>query len=411
VIFYINPIDNVSKSYYDLLRDINSSCDSGFYIIESSTYNVFVKLLYKIASSHNFCILDSDLSALEIDSIKFDTKDNSFIGDQTNHCFTNVAQLIEKIKMSNSEISIFSSGTTGKPKRIIHTILSLTRTVRLSNSTKEIIWAFAYNPTHIAGLQVFFQALFNKNTVIDVYKQSRNTIYDALDQFGITHISATPTFYRLLYPIEKEFTNVRRVTFGGEKSDSSLHESIKIIFPNSKVTNIYASTELGTLLHSSGELFQIPVELEKDVIIKDNELYVSARLMGKSDELEIENGMYKTGDIVELASLNPVSFKFVSRKSDYVNIGGYKVNIQEVQEVINSIEGVKISNVVERKNSLMGNILIAYIVAHSSSSVLTENFVKSYLKSKLQDFKIPRIIKFVDQIEFTRSGKLQKSIV
>lgn len=406
--FYVNPAKKINKTYDDLFKDLNSIEETDLYIQEVNTYSFFVQFIKKVISNKDCYILDSDFSEYEMHELKFDDEI-----DETKQItalveFKDFDDLLDEIKSSTSEISIFTSGTTGKPKRIVHTVDTLTRTVKKNDAFQNCIWAFAYNPTHIAGIQVFFQALFNKNTLIDVFKQSRNTVYEALEKYNVTHISATPTFYRLLLPFDREFVNVKRITFGGEKSDFNLYEKLKVLFPNSKITNIYASTELGTLLHANGELFTIPEVLKKDVLIKDNELFVTATLLGKSVDLVIDDGMYRTGDVVEIISTNPITFKFKSRISDYVNVGGYKVNVQEVEEVLSSIDGVLMASVTVKANSVLGNMLIANVVSDFTNSELSEKNIKAILKDNLQEFKIPRIIKIVKELEFTRTGKTSK---
>ena len=70
----------------------------------------------------------------------------------------------------------------------------------------------------MAGLQVFFQAFENQNTLVNVFSLARNEVYSLIEKYSVTHISATPTFYRLLLPFEKEYSSVQRITFwGGEK--------------------------------------------------------------------------------------------------------------------------------------------------------------------------------------------------
>lgn len=403
--FYVNPAQEINKTYQDLYKDLNSIEETNLYIQEVNTYSFFVQFIKKLISNKNCYILDSDFSEHEMHELKFDDeiKQITVLVE-----FKDFDELLNKIKSSTSEISIFTSGTTGKPKRIIHSINTLTRTVKENVELQNCIWAFAYNPTHIAGIQVFFQALFNKNTLIDVFKQSRNSVYEVLEKYNVTHISATPTFYRLLLPFEREFVNVKRITFGGEKSDLNLYKKLKELFPNAKITNIYASTELGTLLHANGELFTIPEVLKNDVLIKDNELFVRATLLGKSVDLVIEDDMYRTGDVVEIISTNPIAFKFKTRISDYVNVGGYKVNVQEVEEVLSSIDGVLMASVTVKSNSVLGNMLIANVVSDFTNLELSEKNLKAILKDKLQEFKIPRIIKIVKELEFTRTGKISK---
>ena len=319
-----------------------------------------------------------------------------------------MADLINAIHDSRSEITIFTSGTTGQPKKVIHSVMTLTRTVRIAERYKDKIWAFAYNPTHMAGLQVFFQALSNCNTLINVFNASRTDIYNAIKEWRITHISATPTFYRLLLPVESSYVSVERVTLGGEKSDNHLYLSIKQIFPSAKINNIYASTEAGSLFAAKGEYFHLSIDLCDRVKVVDDELLLHKSLLGKSDDFSFSDGYYHTGDIIEWINQEERLFKFKSRKNELINVGGYKVNPGEVENVILRMNGIQQALVYGKTNSVLGNILCAEIKIEPNVN-LTELEIRQYLSGMLQDFKIPRKIKFVESFSMTRSGKLKRS--
>ncbi len=410
MLFYIEPSNKIFKTYGDFFEDLTLVNVSDVFLQENDTYIFFVKLIKKIILNHDFFILDSDFSEFEKQDLMFDNQiveilENGF--SEKSVCFDD---FLSKIKSSTSQISIFSSGTTGKPKKVIHNIQTLISAVNNKIELQNCVWALAYNPTHIAGIQVFFQAFFNQNTLVDVFGKSRRSIYEVLDKYIITHISATPTFYRLLFPFEREFKEVLRITFGGEKSDIRLYEKLQKLFPNSKVTNIYASTELGTLLYSNSETFTIPDSKKNSILIRENELFVSSTLLGKSDYQYTSDGFYKTGDIVEIITYNPLTFKFKSRSGDYVNVGGLKVNIQEIEDVLSSIDGVLIASVEAKSNSILGNILIGFVVSDYSNLELSEKYILTILKNKLQGYKIPRVIKIVEKIEYSRTGKILKNI-
>lgn len=100
-------------------------------------------------------------------------------------------------------------------------------------------------------------------------------------------------------------------------------------------------------------------------------------------------------------------FRFVNRKNGLINVGGYKVNPEEVENKILEIGDVLQTIVYGRPNSILGNVLCAEIklVPHST---LTEVDIRCYLKDKIQDFKIPRRIKFVDTFSLTRTGKIKR---
>ena len=71
------------------------------------------------------------------------------------------------------------------------------------------------------------------------------------------------------------------------------------------------------------------------------------------------------------------------------------------------IEGVKQAMVYGRANSILGNVLCAEVVLEPGSE-MQELDIKKHLNALLQDFKIPRKIKFVDEISLTRTGKKKR---
>lgn len=83
------------------------------------------------------------------------------------------------------------------------------------------------------------------------------------------------------------------------------------------------------------------------------------------------------------------------------------MNPTEVEESLRSIVGVIDAHVFGKTNSILGNILCADIVREDHSS-LTEVEIRTELKDKLQDFKIPRRIKFVESLSVTRTGKMSR---
>ena len=290
---------------------------------------------------------------------------------------------------------------------MIHSISSLTRNVRIGKQYAGQIWAFAYNPTHMAGLQVFFQAFENQNTLVNVFGKTRSVIYHQIEEKKITHISATPTFYRLLLPVEKSCNSVIRVTLGGEKSDQHLYKAIGKIFPKAKINNIYASTEAGALFAAQGDCFQIPLAIRDKFKVVEDELLIHKSLLGSSESFSFTDDFYHSGDLIEWVDWDKGLFRFKSRKNELINVGGYKVNPTEVENAIMSIEGVRQALVYGKANSILGNVLCSDVQLEEDVN-LTELDIKKALSSQLQDFKIPRRIKFVEALSLTRTGKLKR---
>jgi acyl-coenzyme A synthetase/AMP-(fatty) acid ligase len=302
-------------------------------------------------------------------------------------------------------LELYTSGSTGLPKLVRHRLGSLTRTLRVGARHGDDVWALAYNPTHIAGIQVLFQAFFNGNTLVDVFGLSRDEIYERLREQAVTHISATPTFYRLLLPANAPVPTLRSLTLGGERADHALLAKLESAFPMARKHNLYASTEAGTLLVSDGEAFCIHPALEGKVIVRDGELWVAKELLAEFDGVSCED-WYSTGDRVEIVSESPLRFHIIGRGNDFINVGGAKVDPAEVESIIRIFPGITEVRVFGRPNSVVGTILCA---EYSASAPVAESDLRLHLATRLQPHKIPRMMKKVDIIATTRSGKVSRN--
>ena len=393
-------------TYDDLLNAVSGSGTYCPLYRTTELFPFFANLVKALAAGLPLTLLDSDINASEVDGISEDeiNLEKSFEAGT----YRGIDDILAAMRTSQSRITIFTSGTTGQPKKIVHNIASLTRAVRKGEGYSGQVWAYAYNPTHMAGLQVFFQAFENKNALVNMFGKSRETIYHLIDEKQITHISATPTFYRLLLPFEKAYDSVVRVTLGGEKSDQRLYDSIHKIFPQAKINNVYASTEAGSLFAAKGDCFQFPEDIKDKFKVVDDELLIHKSLLGSSESFELIDDFYHTGDLIEWVDKESGSFRFRSRKNELINVGGYKVNPSEVEESIMAMEGVRQALVYGKANSILGNVLCADVQLEDGHN-LTESDIRKQLASKLQDFKVPRRIKFVDRMSLTRTGKLKRS--
>ena len=159
-----------------------------------------------------------------------------------------------------------TSGTTGVPKLIPHTLNSLTRTVVKGNPNLNPRWGLLYDPTRFAGLQVELQALIGGGTLIapntsDAIAAQVNYLHTE----GCTHLSATPTLWRRLL-MAPGFTRLAltQITLGGEIVDQQIIESLRAAHPKARITHIYASTEAGVGFAVTDEQAGFPLHYLQD---------------------------------------------------------------------------------------------------------------------------------------------------
>ncbi|MBL0191332.1 MAG: AMP-binding protein [Saprospiraceae bacterium] len=408
---FLKDIDNGRLVTWDfLIDDINNTSIYNPYCKSADYYTVFKQIILSLLIDEEIILLDSDFTESELINLTGHSDFAEFIKPVDKSkvpILGNQKELIAKLSKSpeNWKITLFTSGTTGIPKKVSHDFKSITRFVKVTECNKESIWGFAYNPTHMAGIQVFFQTLLNGNSIIRLFGLDTKDIYTEITNNGITHISATPTFYRLLLPCNETFPSVERITSGGEKFNEKTFKQLNQVFPNAKITNVYASTEAGTLFASQNDIFSVRLEYESLIHFENNELLIHSSLMGRT-ETNIDK-WYNTGDVIEIVSKNPLKFRFVNRKSEMINVGGYKVNPLEVEEAILTLSDIKNVRVYPKQNSVLGNIICCEVVANSNQ--ITESSIRTFLQSKIQEFKIPRIIRFVEELSTTRTGKLKRN--
>lgn len=403
-----------SKVYWhELAQHLNDLEFYPKYIYSNDFFEIFKYIVLNILNQNEVILLDGNFTATElriftgksVDEIRAEKVANRLKGK-----IGGVEGLRQKIKENqNAEFVLYTSGTTGRPKAVRHPLRNLRRSVIVSEEKENDIWGFAYHPTHIAGLQVFLQALYNGNTLVRLFGLSKQEIEKQIADCRVTNISATPTFLRLISMTSLTFPSVHRVTSGGEKFDSALLERMKNIFPNAKFRNIYASTEFGTLLISSGEIFE--VKDASKVKILDGELFVHKSLLGQfiSDYGgKSIHEWYATGDLVEKVGDHPLRLKFVGRKNSMINVGGLKVNPTEVEELISKLFEVEYVKVYGKKNSVVGSLVCCDIIANDPS--LDEQKIREKLNEFLQPHKVPRLIRFIKQADLTRTGKTKRQV-
>jgi acyl-coenzyme A synthetase/AMP-(fatty) acid ligase len=314
--------------------------------------------------------------------------------------FNTIDDLLKYLTSNSNDLSIkvHTSGTTGEPKEIIQKFSNVIRYVKETSS--DYVWGFAYNPLHFAGLQVLFQAILNKNTLVFVFNKDFKDIPTLLETHGVTHISCTPTFMKMLIPHMYQIDTLQSVSFGGERLSEKILDKTKSILPKVKIRNIYASSEAGSVLSSNDIGFYIPQRYVEYVKVIDLQLCIHKTLLGN---FKLEGDWYHTGDYVKY--IDDTHFKFDSRSSEVVNTGGYKVSLPKIERVIDNIVGVSNVVVYGRKNSIIGTIIVAEIVSDGDTNTIRE-LIKT--TPELSDYERPKVIKFVDSLSLTNTGKVKR---
>lgn len=118
------------------------------------------------------------------------------------------------------------------------------------------------------------------------------------------------------------------------------------------------------------------------------------------------SGWLRTGDI---GYQDEDGFFFITdRKKDMLLVNGINVYPREIEELLYQFSGVKEAAVVGKAHAKRGEQPVAF-VALDDGVEITQEAIKTFLKGRLADFKIPRDIYLLDQLPRNATGKILKT--
>lgn len=316
---------------------------------------------------------------------------------------------------------IRTTGTTGAPKAARHDWRVLSGTVTDARQRPGQRWLLAYGPHQMSGVQVLMHVLGTGATLVAPFpRQPRDGLAALLDP-GVDCVSATPTYWRFLLAEARsrgvELPPLQQVTLGGEAVPPDLLAAVRTAFPTARVSQVYASTELGSVASVtdgrpgiSADRLHSDTNPEGTLKVVDGQLWVRSGvgMLGYVGEPDVatEDGWRATGDLVEVVGDR---LEFRGRDSEVINVGGVKVHPLPVENRITEVAGVEAARVFGRANRLTGAIVAAEIVAADDAD---HDELKAAVRAAVEDLPRawhPRSITFVAALE-TKGGKTIRRI-
>ncbi|HEY5337650.1 MAG TPA: fatty acid--CoA ligase family protein [Rhizomicrobium sp.] len=313
---------------------------------------------------------------------------------------------------------MFTSGTTGVPKMVAHSLEGLTGAIARTVSAEKIVWGTYYDIRRYGGLQILLRALLGHASL--VLSDGQEPVADFLAHLGregVTHLTGTPSHWRraLMSPAIASIAP-RYVRLSGEIADQAILDSLKAQFPKAAMGHAYASTEAGVGFEVTDGLEGFPASYigrpgAVEMKVEGGALLVrspraASDYVGGADVLK-RDGFVDTGDMIEERNGR---YYFMGRRGGIINVGGLKIHPEEVEAVINRHPGVRLSRVSGRRNPITGAIVVAEVVP--SGATFDENALKAEIlegcRNALPALKVPAMLRFVPVLEMTAGGKLAR---
>lgn len=320
---------------------------------------------------------------------------------------------------ADPRLLVLTTGTTGLPKGARYTWANLTAQAKTKDELAGSRWLLAYHLNHFAGLQMLVHVLANRATMVIPAGPEVSQAQQALAEHRVEYVSGTPTFFRFLVaqmPAEVSRTlALKQITLGGEAVPQDLLGLLHERFPNAKVSQIFATTEIGSAFSVRDMSNGLPASLleKKDengpqIKIVDGELHILSThgMLGYFGEPEISGPVWRaTGDLVEQRGDRVY---FVGRKSETINVGGVKVHPLPIEEVIQNVPGVVAVYCYGKKNPITGQIVAVDVLPEQSAdrTALEEDIRRAC--ETLARHAQPRIIRFVESLEMANRKVIRR---
>ncbi len=149
-----------------------------------------------------------------------------------------------------TEWLMLTSGTSGVPKIVGHTLEGLTGAIVADSPAPGAatpVWATFYDIRRYGGLQIFLRAIIGGGSMVLSDPARRWPITSrGCNARGVTHISGTPSHWRkLLMSGAAAGFAPRYVRLSGEIADQAVLDGLSQAFPAASIGHAYASTEAG----------------------------------------------------------------------------------------------------------------------------------------------------------------------
>ncbi|MFI4891379.1 MAG: AMP-binding protein [Steroidobacterales bacterium] len=325
-----------------------------------------------------------------------------------------------------TEWVLLTSGTTGAPKLVSHTLDSLSGTLPQQRADgAPVVWSTFYDIRRYGGLQIFLRSIVaGTDLVLSCADEPVDEFLARAAATGVTHISGTPSHWRraLMSGVARRI-HPRYVRLSGEIADQAVLDNLRATYPDARIAHAFASTEAGVAFDVDDGLAGFPADFigsakaGVEMKVEDGTLRIRSQrnathyLGNGTEPLAGHDGFVDTGDLVELVNGR---YYFRGRRGGIINVGGLKVHPEEVESVLNADPRVRMSLVRARRNPITGAVVVADIVLAGAESASAGDGAAEQVKNDLLGrcrlllpaHKVPTMLRIVPSLEMTAAGKL-----
>jgi acyl-coenzyme A synthetase/AMP-(fatty) acid ligase len=323
-----------------------------------------------------------------------------------------LAQLAAK---GRAGLVLFSSGTSGEPKAMVHDLNTLLETYR-DRKPRNLPVCVLLGFDHIGGLHTLFGALSSGSLVIVPSDTSVGAVARAIAQHKAAILPASPTFLNLLLVSGElalhDLSSLRIVSYGTEPMPESVLSRLQAAFPKAKLLQTFGTSETGIARTESPIGNSLYMKMDDPRLqwkVVDGELWLKSETqvlgyLNASMERFTSDGWFRTGDRAEVGPDNTV--RIFGRTGELINVGGEKVLPIEVESVVLAVPGVDDCRARGEVSALTGQTVVVEVVAHAGvDQEALKAAIRTACRGALARHKVPTRVVFVAGVTSDRGKK------
>lgn len=339
-----------------------------------------------------------------------------------------------KISDNSTAYIIFTSGSTGEPKGVpisydnLNNFIHWISGIKPLNSYKNITVLNQALFSFDLSVADIYYSLFNGHTLASLDRQdieSFDYVFKTISEKKPELMVITPTFARLCLTDKlfcgENFPFLKCIYFCGEVLEPSTASKLFARFPKLEILNAYGPTEATSAVSATmiapemikygaalpvGKLGEFATEIEiidGEIVLKGKSVfggYLGSSIGGHYREKGVN--CYRTGDN---GKIEGNLLYCLGRRDRQVKLNGYRIEPDEIESRISSIDGVTACAAVP---SYSPSSRLKCINAFVCGTGIDEDMIRVRLKKSLPSYMIPRNIKIVDKLAVNSNGKIDR---
>ncbi|BDY13566.1 class I adenylate-forming enzyme family protein [Hydrogenimonas cancrithermarum] len=350
----------------------------------------------RLASSGTDWIMQRRDGGFELRKRDADSRDISYIENLKNR--------------GHSGLILFSSGSTGEPKAMIHDLDNLIDSYR-GKTPKALNTLVFLTFDHIGGIDTMMRAFAIGGTMTIPTSRQPEAVCEEIEKHGVNVLPASPTFINLLLMSglhrKYDLSSLEIIAFGAEPMPQPLLKRVRENFPHVRLQQKFGTSETGAIKIRSDEAGSLLFKIDDPNVeykIVDGELWLKSKTqvlgyLNASMQNFTEDGWFRTGDLVE--RMEDGRLKIIGRSTEVINVGGEKVFPSEVEAVLLEMDEVADAMVYGEENPITGQgVTVDVVPTGGQDKREMKKLIRKFCKERLDGYKIPSKVNIVDKTNF-----------